>query len=107
MRRLRPGLFVRLDVHQAALRDVVVLPKSALMHSDGAYRVFVVKNGKVEQRPVQIGLEQGDTVQAIAGVSPGEQVVTVGHDQLVNGDKVLVVQTDAAVAVADAKDVAG
>ena len=105
--RLRPGLFVRVEVHQAALRDVVVLPKSALMHVDGAFRVFVVKGGKVEQRPVQVGLEAGDTVQAVAGVTPGEQVVTIGHDQLVNGDKVLVVDTGAAVehspAVADAK----
>ena len=102
---LRPGMFVRLDVHQAALKDVVVLPKSALVHSDGAFRVFVVKDGKVEQRPIQVGLEQGESVQAVAGLSPGEQVVTIGHDQLVNGDKVMVVDTS--TAVADAKAVAG
>jgi len=105
-KQLRPGLFVRLDVHQAALKDVVVLPKSALMRLDGAYRVFVVKNGKVEQRPVQVGLEQGNTVQAIAGVSPGEQVVTIGHDQLVNGDKVMVVDTGSTT-VADASNPPG
>ena len=45
-------------------------------------------------------------VQAIAGVNPGEQVVTIGHDQLVNGDKVMVVDTGSTT-VADASNPPG
>ena len=88
--RLRPGLFVRLQVSYEQVADAVLVPKSAIVRADSGETVYVVAEGKVAQRPVKLGLEQGESVQALAGVNPGETVVTVGQDRVANGDQVLV-----------------
>jgi membrane fusion protein (multidrug efflux system) len=98
--RLRPGLFVRLEVRYAEISDVTLLPKAALLKVNGESRVFVVREGKAQSRKVQIGLEQGEAVQAVSGIDHGESVVTVGQDQLADGDPVLVVNSGTEVASA-------
>jgi len=100
--RLRPGLFVRLNVQYATLEGITLVPKSSVQRDQGQTRVFVVRDGKVQARTVTLGLEHGEQVQAATGVTPGESVVTVGLEKLVDGDKVTVVDTRAAVANATA-----
>jgi multidrug efflux system membrane fusion protein len=50
--------------------------------------VFVIKDGRAEQRLVQLGQTDGDLVEIKTGVSANEQVVTSNVDQLVDGSPV-------------------
>jgi RND family efflux transporter MFP subunit len=68
-----------------------LLPKSAVRTVDGRTVVFVVKGDeRVERRAISVGLENGDQVEVISGVSAGERVVVSGPQTLKDGDKVKV-----------------
>ena len=66
------------------------VPKSAVRTLDGRTVVFVMKQDRVERRAVRAGLEEGDQVEVLSGVSAGEQVVVEGPADLKDGDRVKV-----------------
>jgi membrane fusion protein, multidrug efflux system len=99
---LRPGLFVRLEVNYQNIANATLLPKTAVMSDAGSNRVFVVEDGIAHRRDVQLGVESGSLVQAIAGVEPGASVVVLGQSGLKDGDRVQVVNPAAAVEKAEA-----
>ena len=68
----------------------VLVPKAAVRKADGKSIVFVVKDDKVERRAVSVGLEQGDQIEVVSGVTAGERVVIDGPPTLKDGDKVKV-----------------
>jgi len=67
-----------------------LLPKAAVRTVDGRQIVFVVHEDRLERRAVTVGLEQGDHIEVVAGVSAGERVVVDGPETLKDGDKVKV-----------------
>jgi RND family efflux transporter MFP subunit len=75
-------------VQTAPARQVVMVPKVALISADGRTVVFIVKEERVERRAVTIGAEDGDQVEVISGLSAGERVVVEGHGALVDGARV-------------------
>jgi membrane fusion protein (multidrug efflux system) len=97
--RLRPGMFVEVDVRVGASRRVVALPASAISYAPYGDSVFVVtkmKNPKgevyqgVRQQFVKLGPAQGDQIAVMSGLKPGEEVVSSGVFKLRNGAAVLV-----------------
>jgi RND family efflux transporter MFP subunit len=78
---------------QAAPAPRVVVPKGAVRSSGGKSVVFVLKDDRVERRAVGVGLENGDLVELVSGVSAGERVVVDGPPTLKDGDKVRVQQS--------------
>jgi membrane fusion protein (multidrug efflux system) len=93
--RLRPGMFVQVQVGLGASQDVITLPASAINYAPYGDSVYVVtdikdtKTGKtfrgVRQEFVKIAGTRGDQVGIISGVNPGEEVVTSGVFKLRNG----------------------
>jgi len=74
---LKPEMFVniRLDASQQDLATVI--PAEAVIRSGSEDQVFVVRGpGKFEPRKVQLGLQSDGRVIVLAGVQPGEEVVT-------------------------------
>jgi multidrug efflux pump subunit AcrA (membrane-fusion protein) len=55
------------------------VPSSAIVDDAGRPIVFVQVEGEAfERRPVTLGAREGDRVQVLAGVKPGEHIVTRG-----------------------------
>jgi HlyD family secretion protein len=75
---------------QASTAPRVIVPKGAIRSVDGRTIVFVVKDDRAERRAISIGLETGDLVEVISGVSAGERVVVEAPQTLKDGDKVKV-----------------
>jgi RND family efflux transporter MFP subunit len=75
---------------QASTAPRVIVPKGAIRSVDGRTIVFVVKEDRVERRAISVGLETGDLVEVISGVSAGERVVVEAPQTLKDGDKVKV-----------------
>jgi RND family efflux transporter MFP subunit len=65
-----------------------LVPTAAVRQVDGKQAVFVFRDGAVERRAVTIGGSRGADTDVLAGVSPGEQVVTAGPETLHDGQKV-------------------
>ena len=89
---LRPGMFVTARVNREGGTTGVFIPKSAV-HNDQAtqsYRAFVIVEGVAKLRVLQLGVEEGDSVQIMSGIAAGEVVATSNLDQLYEGAKVAV-----------------
>ena len=74
----------------AAAAPTVSVPKAALKTDGGSAIVFVLKDDRVERRAVRAGLETGDEVEVLSGLTPGERVVVDAPPQLKDGDRVRV-----------------
>jgi membrane fusion protein (multidrug efflux system) len=86
--RLFPGAFASVSLTLGELDDAVLVPAIAVVPGLNAKNVFVVKDGKAELRAVVTGTRLEDRVQILAGLEPGEVVVTSGVLQLSPGQKV-------------------
>ena len=97
--RLRPGMFVQAQVVLGAGRSVIPLPASAISYAPYGDSVFVVASLKgpegntyrgVRQQFVKVEGARGDQVAVMAGLNPGDEVVTSGGFKLRNGAAVQV-----------------
>jgi membrane fusion protein (multidrug efflux system) len=97
--KLRPGMFVQVEVGVGAKRSVLPLPASAISYAPFGDSVFVVTdvtgpNGQtyrgVRQQFVKVDGARGDQVAVVSGINPGDEVVTSGVFKLRNGAAVAV-----------------
>jgi len=77
-RRLRPGMYADVVVQGPPVRDAVVIPQSAVIHSGERNIVFLdLGGGKFDPREVELGVKgEDDRIQIVKGVAPGQKVVT-------------------------------
>jgi membrane fusion protein (multidrug efflux system) len=94
-RRLKPGMFARVNIVYERREDALQLPRTAIVDADGTQSVFVVAGGKAEQKPVQTGLSNNGWVEVVGGLQGDEQVVVVGQAGLKTGTAVKVVDAGA------------
>ena len=70
-------------------KNTLVAPQAAVTIKNNQPIVYIVKSDNtVEQRQVTIGLTDNERVEILTGVKAGEQVVTAGQANLVDGAKV-------------------
>lgn len=84
-RLLHPGFFATARIDLPATEPSVFVPASAVRTEGAVSKVFVLKDGRAEQRFVQIGRATGDEVEIVRGLAAGERVATGGLDRLVDG----------------------
>jgi membrane fusion protein, multidrug efflux system len=103
-RRLKPGMFARVNIVYERRENALQLPRAAVVDADGGESVFVVADGKAEQRSVRTGLTNSGWVEVVEGLDGSERVVVVGQGGLKTGTVVKVVDTSlpAGAAVAGA-----
>jgi RND family efflux transporter MFP subunit len=68
----------------------VSVAKTAIRTLDGKTVVFVLRDDRVERRAVRAGLEDGNDVEVLSGLSAGERVVIEGPATLKDGDRVTI-----------------
>ena len=69
-----------------------IIPLSAVRKEGSTQYVLLVKNDAVERRGVTLGTERGADVDVIAGVNPGDVLVTKGPEGLKDGQGVEIKQ---------------
>jgi RND family efflux transporter MFP subunit len=102
--RTRPALFgfsatdaslavgqpITLAIPMGDTRDVVVVPKDALVSSRGGWTAFVNQDGTASPRTVEIGEAIGESFEVISGLNVGDEVVVRGNERLRPGQAILV-----------------
>jgi membrane fusion protein (multidrug efflux system) len=83
--KLRPGLFVRVNVSLGINPDAIVIPEQAIWPIGQAKTVYVVVDGKAQQRIVKVGERKPGAVEIIEGLAAGEIIVTAGQMKLFDG----------------------
>ncbi|GGN23472.1 RND transporter MFP subunit [Shewanella putrefaciens] len=80
--RLKAGMFTRVELKYDTHENVITVPYSALINQDNKQALYVIEGTNANRREVTIGYREGDAVEIVSGIKPGEQVVTRGHQNL-------------------------
>jgi len=84
-----PGMFARGTLAIKQVPNAIVIPAEAILTRDNQKVVFVVDGNKAKLVNVTPGIQQQDLVQ-VTGLTAGQQVITEGQSDLVDGVKIKV-----------------
>ncbi|MFN2499671.1 MAG: efflux RND transporter periplasmic adaptor subunit [Pyrinomonadaceae bacterium] len=82
---LKPGQFATVRILQSRAQPAVLVPARSVRTESGVSRVFVIRDGHVQERVVQLGQTEGDLIQIKNGVAGDELVATSNIEQLGDG----------------------
>lgn len=82
------GQSVTLQVPVSAPREVVVVPKDALVQARGGWSVFLNADGTAQPRTVEIGAALEGGFEVLNGLQPGDEVVVRGNERLRPGQAI-------------------
>lgn len=85
--QFRPGAFVRVSIKTDSVADAILIPKSAVLERDGETFVFVTDGNVAHRKTVELGYEDGPSVEIRSGIKTGDLVVVAGQGSLAEGDK--------------------
>ena len=86
---LFPNQFVNIRLLVDTVKDATVVPVAAIQRGQPGTFVYLAKaDDTVEVRVVELGQTDGDKVQIVSGLKPGDQVVVDGTDRLREGAKI-------------------
>lgn len=69
---IRPGAFVEITVPDKTFKDTVQLPEQSIYNSQ---HVYVVEDGKLHKRTIEIAAYDGESVLIASGLKSGEKVL--------------------------------
>jgi membrane fusion protein (multidrug efflux system) len=87
---IKPGMIARVRLVRRVCPDSVTVPIFSVMTVENQRFVMVEDSGVARVRPIEIGIIQGDVVQAVSGLKPGDRLIVSGQRELIEGDPVQV-----------------
>ncbi len=85
---IRPGMIARLAFLRRVIPDALAVPLFAVVDRSGERLVFVVEDGFARARSAEIGVIEGDRVQIVTGLEPGDQLIVKGQRNVEEGTRV-------------------
>ena len=77
---LKPNMFADVTIYGGAKREIIIIPREALIRTGNDERVIVsIGEGRFQPREVTAGIESGEFIEIINGLSVGDKVVTSGQ----------------------------
>lgn len=71
--------------------ETVVNPESNTIELERSYSVFVSKgDSTAERRTLELGIEQGDRIEVLSGLQPGDNIIITGQQGLEDGGRISV-----------------
>jgi len=84
-RRLKPGFFAKGVILTRKDEDVLAVPDAAVSTLAGVSSVYVVKDGKITQQTITLGVRQGDKWEVIDGLKGPETLAASRLNELATG----------------------
>ncbi len=76
---LKPEMFANVTIYSDSNHPALGVPKQALIYEGDQVRVWVAPNDKtIELRRIKPGLTNGDLVEVVGNLNPGDRIVTRG-----------------------------
>ena len=100
-RRIKPGMFGRMNIVYDQHVDVLQVPRSAVIDELGSEFVYVVEGDKAVKRFVQTGYGDAGMLEIVDGLGESDRVVVVGQTGLKTDALVSIVNAPPAETVAE------
>jgi len=85
---MRPGMIARGAFLRRLIENAVTAPLFTVQDKGGERIVFVEQDGQAVARTVELGVIEGDRVQVLEGLEPGDRIIIAGHREVEDGTKV-------------------
>ena len=79
---VRPGMFLTAEFVTVVRKGSVLIPEQAVVVGRNRRHVFIVEHGKAARRDVTTGEHVDGDIEVLAGLSPGDVVVTAGMQKI-------------------------
>jgi len=107
-RALYPNQFVNIRLLLDTHKDVTTISTAGVQRGvPGTFVYLVNADSTVSVRPIQIGVTEGDRVEVLSGLTPGDRIVIDGADKLRDGAKINVRSEADPAKSADPQDKSG
>jgi membrane fusion protein, multidrug efflux system len=88
-RSLYPNQFVNIRLLLDTHKDVTTISTAGIQRGvPGTFVYLISADNTVSVRPVRLGVTDGDRVEVLSGIAPGDRIVIDGADKLRDGAKV-------------------
>ena len=78
-RALKPQMFASFTISRPSTGSAILVPAAAIIHEGDVARIWVVRpDGLLAAREARLGDETAGQVRVLAGLRPGERIVTAG-----------------------------
>ena len=84
----KPGMFTTVEILIEARKNIIGIPKTAVIQENGRHYVFVEKEGKAIKKEVSVGMVNDGYQEINDGIERDENVIIVGHEKLVDNSVV-------------------
>lgn len=98
---LHAGMFGKVEVVFEVHSNSLLLEQQALVTQDNRSHVFVVRENKAIQTPVEIGFKHNGVVEITSGLRENDRVITTGQQILKHENKVEIIGDKDAEQIAD------
>lgn len=92
--RLKGGMFARVEVLVGKHPQAIQIPLDAVSRLEESQYVYVVKDGKAHQVPVELGARADNRIEVLKGLTGNEQLIVSGKDLVSEGVPVQTQQMD-------------
>lgn len=89
--RIKPEILANVEIIEQKYSEMVIIPDNLISRLDDGYAVFVEKDGIAMRKNVEILSRNGKNVAIKSGLQKGENLIVVGYQNIVDGQKVAVV----------------
>ena len=87
---LRPGMYATAVIAVEKKDNALLIPAEALVVEKVRNSVFTIVDKKAKKVPVKVGFTDGGSVEILEGLPPDKAVITVGKQNLNDGQPVIV-----------------
>lgn len=91
--RLKPGTIQYIQIRTYRNEEAITVPINAVLERQGEFYLFVVSPSQTAQkRKVSVGKPGDKSIEIVAGLEVGEQIIVFGQNRLTGDEKIKVVE---------------
>ncbi|MDQ3711402.1 MAG: efflux RND transporter periplasmic adaptor subunit [Acidobacteriota bacterium] len=82
---LKPGQFATVRITQSEAKPSVMIPTAAVKNEGDTNKIFVIKDGRAEERTVRLGILENNLIEVQQGIQENESVAVSNIGQIYDG----------------------
>lgn len=90
--KLKAGMFADIEIIFGVNKSSIAIKNTSIINEDGIYYAYIDAKGKAEKKKIEIGIQDEEYTEILAGLTQDDDVISVGQDSLKNGDKIQVIK---------------